>query len=179
MLYEGFFYFKVTQNGEIPRGKTVSDSSELMLSLCLVLFKARILSIFWISIVFFSYSGICITCPKIFFLLYSALGVFFLITDWSKGIFFRDINRCFKEAEPQNSLKSCHWDIPQRLVWVVRLGLLFLCDCCVCLLCAANTMYSVKFGERKHWSEWLCSTEGKPREKVSCWEQPLAAQNKS
>lgn len=40
-------------------------------------------------------------------------------------------------------------------------------------------MYSVKFGERTHWSECLCSTGRKRREWASCWEQPLTRLSQS
>lgn len=69
MPYTGVFIFlfcfKVSQNGEILSVRKVSDSSELTLLLCFVLFGARILFMFRISLV--SISNILITFPKLFF----------------------------------------------------------------------------------------------------------------
>lgn len=71
------FHFKVTQIREIPCGRTVSDSFELTLSPCLAPFKARISSIFWISLVFMAF----VLHALRLILGYIQLEGFFLITD--------------------------------------------------------------------------------------------------
>lgn len=81
------FCLKVTQNGEIPRGRTVSDSSELRLSHSAVL-KPGFFRSFG-SVLFSPLTPAFVLHPLWLSSYIKLEFFFFLITDWSQGIFLK------------------------------------------------------------------------------------------
>lgn len=155
-----WFYFIVTQNGEIPCGRTVSGSSELMLSYFVKCFLKLGVLLSFGSVLFSSPTHAFELHALGLFLVILSLRAFFLITDWSQGIFFGDRNGCFKEADQQKAseILSLRHSTEISLSCEARLVVFVTAVCVSCLLETPCTLWSL-VKERIDLSDYAAQKE--------------------